>query len=169
MNIVGETAARLLHGLEAQHEPEHISDFYGQVICDALAFFGSKVVNPRRKGKHAAHYRAVLKSVGTDAQHTKEQLEVAGAILLHKAFETGSKLGAYPNLDKLSVPVKRQVARRLGNMLGERMYYAYSRGLLTRQELRRILRFSLSQQAANAAMYFSIQRRVGRVSVPKHL
>lgn len=169
MNIVGETAARLLHGLEAQHEPDSVHDFYGQVLCDALAFFGSKVVNPRRKGKHAAHYRAVLRSVGTDVQQPKEHLEIASAILLHKAFETGTKLGAYPSLEKLEPYVRRQVARRLGNMLGERLYYAYDRGLLHRQELRRILRFELSDSAANAALYFSVERRVGRVSVPRRL
>ena len=81
MNIVGETAARLLHGLELAHEPDSVHDTHGQVLCDALAFFGSGGREPAPEGKHAAHCHMSQRSVGTDVQQPKEHLEIASALL----------------------------------------------------------------------------------------
>ncbi|MDP6947068.1 MAG: ChaN family lipoprotein, partial [Myxococcota bacterium] len=41
LNFVGEAAARLLHGWKLGRDPDRIDNFYGQVLHDAIGFFGS--------------------------------------------------------------------------------------------------------------------------------
>jgi hypothetical protein len=169
LNLVGEAAARLLHGWKLGRDPDRIDNFYGQVIHDAIGFFGSKVVNPKRKGKHVPYYRALLKSVRHDTRLDTDQLEAASAVLLHKAFERGKRIGAYPKIFDLRPAVRDRVRRRLGFMLGERLYYAYVRGKVSPAKLRGILRFPLDDPGQAAAFYFTLVRQIGRVALPKRL
>ena len=167
LNLVGEAAARLLHGWSLGRDPDRLGNFYGNVIHDAIAFFGSKVVNPKRKGKHVPYYRELLKSVRSDTEIDTDQLEAASAVLLHKAFEKGKRTGAYPKLFALRPVVKERVGRRLGNMLGERLFYAYTRGKVSPAKLRSLMRFPLHDPAQASALYFTLIRQVGRVALPK--
>ena len=169
LNLVGEAAARLLHGWSLERDPDRLGNFYGNVIHDAIAFFGSKVVNPKRKGKHVPYYRELLSSVRSGMELDTEQLEAASAVLLHKAFEKGKRVGAYPKLFTLTPSVRERVGRRLGNMLGERLYYAYVRGKISPAKLRGLMRFPLHEPSQAAALYFTLVRQIGRVALPKRI
>ena len=169
LNMVGEAAARLLHGWTLGRDPDRLDNFYGQLIHDAIGFFGSKVVNPKRKGKHVPYYRDMLKSVRHDTSIDTDQLEAASAVLLHKAFEKGRRVGAYPKLFELRPLVRDRVRRRLGFMLGERLYYAYVRGKISPARLRSLLRFPLHDPSQAAALYFTLVRQIGRVALPKRI
>jgi uncharacterized iron-regulated protein len=169
LNMVGEAAARLLHGWSLGRDPDRLGNFYGQVIHDAIGFFGSKVVNPKRKGKHVPYYRALLSSVRTEAEIDTDQLEAASAVLLHKAFEAGKRVGAFPKLFELRPVVRERVRRRLGFMLGERLYYAYERGKISPVRLRGLMRFPLHDATQATALYFVLVRQVDRVALPKRI
>ncbi|MGB0592115.1 MAG: ChaN family lipoprotein [Myxococcota bacterium] len=169
LNMVGEAAARLLHGWSLGRDPDRLGNFYGQVIHDAIGFFGSKVVNPKRKGKHVPYYRALLNSVRSDAEVDTDQLEAASAVLLHKAFEQGKRIGAFPKLFDLRPVVRERVRRRLGFMLGERLYYAYERGKVSPARLRGLMRFPLHDARQATALYFVLVREVDRVALPKRI
>jgi uncharacterized iron-regulated protein len=169
LNMVGEAAARLLHGWTLGRDPDRLDNFYGQVIHDAIGFFGSKVVNPKRKGKHVPYYRELLKKVGVDTVIDSDQLEAASAVLLHKAFEQGKRIDAFPKLFDLRPVIRARLGRRLGFMLGERLYYAYERGKVSPARLRGLMRFPLHDAAQTAALYFVLVREVDRVALPKRI
>jgi len=169
LNMVGEAAARLLHGWSLGRDPDRLGNFYGQVIHDAIGFFGSKVVNPKRKGKHVPYYRELLKSVRAEDAIDTDQLEAASAVLLHKAFERGKRIGTFPKLFELRPVVRERVRRRLGFMLGERLYYAYERGKISPARLRGLMRFPLHDAPQATALYFVLVRQVARVALPKRI
>jgi len=169
LNMVGEAAARLLHGWSLGRDPDRLDNFYGEVIHDAIGFFGSKVVNPKRKGKHVPYYRELLASVRSEDDVDTDQLEAASAVLLHKSFESGKRISAFPKLFSLRPVVRERVCRRLGFMLGERLYYAYERGKISPAKLRALMRFPLHDPSQASALYFTLLRQVGRVALPKRI
>lgn len=163
INTVGETAARLLHCMEAGVDEDELEGFYARVIHEALSFFGSKVVNPKRKCKYAPFYREQLRGVGVDAELDTKTLEVAAAVLLHLAFEAGLEFQAVEQIWTLEPDVRRRTGRALGCMLGERLYYAYARGQVRPSEMRSLLSFPLDRPESAAGLYHTLSRRLRRV------
>ena len=169
LNQVGEAAGRLLHCLEMGVDEEEIEGFHGQVIHEAIAFFGSKVVNPKRKCKRIITFRQLLGGVTDQAPNDPRALEVASAVCLHHRVEQGHALGSLSTLFRLPDNTRRQVQRALGRILGERLYYTYARDRTTRREMREIIRVPLTHAETASALYFSLVRRTSRVPMPRRL
>ena len=54
-------------------------------------------------------------------------------------------------------------------MLGEKVYYAFSRGKLSRGDIRNLLLCPLDNPESAAAFYFSLSRQVERIRIPKRM
>lgn len=168
-NLVGDAAARLIHCLQLGLDEDAVSGFYAGIIHEAVAFFGSKVVNPRRKCKHVPYYRSVLREFDGSPPDDMSRLEAASGILLHKAFERGQKDAIITPLLKLEGRTRRRVQRGLGKILGEKLYYRFVRGGLDRKEMRKLLNFPLQDGEVAAGLYFTLVRELARVKIPRRL
>jgi hypothetical protein len=166
INHVGEVAGRLIHALAIGKSLGAMKGFYSFVIHNAIAFFASKIVNPKRKAHQLPYFREQLRSVGPENPIPALELEVASAILLHKQFERGKRSRAFQHVlngqgEKLDLLVQE-----LGYMLGEKLYYAFNRGRLSRGEIRNLIQFPMDDPEQSAALYFSVSRQVDRERIP---
>ncbi len=169
LNQVGEAAGRLLHCELADFDESELTGFYPHVLHDALGFFGSKIVNPKRKVRQITYYREALREVRHSRHPNDADLEVASAVLLHKALEHGEHAGGFHRIFTLAPDIRARIARALGKMLGERLYYAFVRDRVRRADLRSWLSFRITDPEQAAALYFTLSRQVGRTSVPRRV
>ncbi len=171
LNRVGEAAGRLLHCMELGVDEEEISGFYARIVHEAMAFFGSKVLNPKRKARHEGYYRQLLDEVQGPAVANRASLEVASAILLHRDFERGRRMKGFHRVFELEPATSARLTRDLGKMLGERLYYAFvqSKARVSRAELRSLLRFRLDKPEPAAALYFGLRKQLGKVGIPRRI
>ena len=91
LNRAAEVAGRYLWHVCADEdgEPRGLVDaFYAAVLEQALGFFGSKVVNPRRKAQHRPQLLARLHRPNV----SRLDRDVAEAVLAHQRFEAGERV-----------------------------------------------------------------------------
>ena len=169
INHVGEVAGRLIHSLAMGIDPSEMKPFYCRVMHNAIAFFASKVVNPKRKAHQLPYFRNLLKNVGTGIPVDVMELEVASAVLIHKQFELGKRSRAYRRLFASREESLSVLVQELGFMLGEKLYYSFMRGRFTRNDIRNLVCFPLSHPGQSAALYFSVSRQVDRERIPTRM
>ncbi len=126
LNHAAEEAAHFVRHCsvgEAMERPRSASDaFYARCLEEALGFFGSKLVNPRRGCASAAEWaRRFGEARGVERQ-------VAAFVLAHKAAEAEG-----PDEAVKLLPLRRDrlfhgVSHALGYQLGDALYRAFDAG-----------------------------------------
>ncbi len=109
-------------------------DFYARILLEALAFFGSKIINPRRKARSLAEWREVEldfknKRGLNDAQKTDR--EIARGYIAHAEHEEDVLMGRHSSvrinkLYALKTPVHVGLTRAIGRTLGDELFLAVS-------------------------------------------
>lgn len=109
-------------------------DFYARITLEALAFFGSKVINPRRKARSLAEWREIElefknKRGLTEAQKTDR--EIARGYIAHAEHEEDVLMGRHSSvrvnkLYGLKTPVHVGLTRAIGRTLGDLLFLAVS-------------------------------------------
>jgi hypothetical protein len=168
VNAVGDAAARFLHCVATGAEEHELGTFYPHALHEALVFFGSKVVNPKRKAKQPAFFRKLLRDVSS-VPIDRERLEAATAVLLHLEIERGRRPGALEKIFRLPAASRDRAGRALGRMLGERLYYAFAAGKLSRHEIQQAFSFPLRDPEAAGALYFSLGRQLEKIRLPRRM
>ncbi|MBC7371452.1 MAG: hypothetical protein H7326_07805, partial [Bdellovibrionaceae bacterium] len=127
-------------------------DFLRQIWIEGLAYFGSKVINHKRKTDTVADLRAALTSRGVTGS-AKEPLMLA----LHQKMQDLMAVSNRPQLRTPFLPKKKAsyllAGRLLGGMMGERLYGAYRKKLLSKGTLTSFLRKPLMEENFNIAYY----------------
>lgn len=140
-------------------EPRALADaFYARALEEAYAFFGSKIVNPRRKCPHEPEFERLARSGDAFTRG------VARVVLEHRAAERG-KLRTRRFVEGSS-DLFNAVTHSLGYMLGERLYYALATGLLPKREVRDLFLDPLSDSGAAFLTYLDLSRRLAAVRIP---
>ena len=136
--------------------------FYYRVIEEALAFCGSKVVNPRRKCPRESRFRQLLRD------GTQEEKRLSRWVLPHLEMLRGKKRvpGAvrFPGNDP---ELWNGVTHSLGYVLGEKLYHALLAGRFPKADLRRLFADPLDEPGAALTAYLSTASRVGTQPVPR--
>jgi len=166
VNHAAEEAAHFVRHVVsgAADEPRGLVDaFYARALEEAFAFFGSKIVNPRRKCPHEPEFEKHLR--GRD----RFQREVARFVLAHKRIERGERphqslraLYRHADLDLFNA-----VTHSLGYILGERLYYALARGRIAKAEMRELFVDPLDEEGAPFLTYLDLVTRLADVRIPK--
>jgi len=166
LNHAAEEAAHFLrHVVTGEDEPQPglIDGFYGRAMEEALAFFGSKIVNPRRKCPHDAEYERMRHSGDARERH------LARLVMSHRAMERGERSWrvrkAFSGLD---TEFFNAVTHALGYMLGDRLYYAMIRGLVSKEEARELFQTPLDEPGDPFHVYLTLASKLGRVRVPRY-
>lgn len=146
INQAAEEATHFMHAV-LRGLPERAATgrdwFYGNVLTEALGFFGSKMINEKRKAPSESSLRVFLGKIrkGPATPDQAETARIARLILQHLHLEKRSlremdfrrKFAAvYP--DRTALP--RTFSTQLGYMLGNRLYYAVKKGLIPLQDIR---------------------------------
>jgi hypothetical protein len=163
-NQATEVAAQFIWHVCAEDEGEErglVDGFYARVLEQALGFFGSKVLNPRRKCRHGPQLQRQL----TEGKSRERQ--VAAYVLAHLRMEHGGRApevrAAYALRD---VELWGAVTRTLGQILGDKLYYAMLRGRIAKSEIRELFFDLFEEEGAAFQMYLYLVGKVGRTRVP---
>jgi hypothetical protein len=138
-----------------------VDGFYARALEEALAFFGSKLVNPRRKAPHPStleHRRRAS---------SEAERRVARLVLAHLALERGRRDGAWGQLlAGADAAALNDVTHALGYMLGEKLWRAHVDGLLSKDEVRRLFVAPLEGDGVAAGRYFELSALLSSIEVP---
>jgi Haem-binding uptake, Tiki superfamily, ChaN len=176
INQVAEEATHLMNVVlrgPLQKLPVGQNYFYQNVLTEALGFFGSKMINEKRKAPTESSLRHFLGKVkqGLDSPNQAETAKVSRLLLQHLHLEKRSsgemdfrKKFSDIYCDKTSLPAI--FSTQLGYMLGNRLYYAVKKGLIPLRDVRSLFyeRFETSGHAF--ATYIRFVERLRNIRLP---
>lgn len=126
--------------------PLHFSnDFYRLIWLEAMSYFGSKLINPKRKTDTLQDMKASL-AKKNQLNVGKESLQLAIAQKMSEMMYLTER----KTLRKLPKPRKTWTyflsAQMLGSLLGEKLYYGYSEKLISKANLLKMLHYKIDQE-----------------------
>lgn len=165
-----ESAHYLRHSVCRGSNPECPKDlFYYQVINEALGFFSSKVINPKRKADHIGKLRQIVASARKRRGRQTPMERAAHFALDHLALEAGRKRPR-PSIMALSRPaVFNAASRLLGYILGDRLYYGLTSGAISKMAIREIFLNPLDQPGQAYDKYLELSRILKGVKIPRRI
>jgi hypothetical protein len=140
-------------------------EFYARCMVEALAFFCSKIIDPRRHARNADDWAEIMKALGRKRRLDRiRQLDVATArgFMLHREYEqkvlgSGQYGGAPRSLFSLSTDRHVALTRALGRALGDRLYSALETGI-SKQTIREAFFDELRKPDKSRDRYFQLLR-----------
>lgn len=193
VNHAAEEASHFLRH-HASHEgledPQGMVDaFYGRILNEAVGFMGSKLVNPKRKCVHVRDLERVVASApeptrrGKKKRKPRPRLEstaghepgglsaidttTAQFVLAHKRMERGEHVPWLSEVFDAGADLFNAVTHVLGYILGDHLYYALARGVITKAEAKQLYYEPIEDEGASLMLYFELIARVGHVRIPK--
>jgi len=167
-----ESAHYLKHVVSGGREPEDPRDqFYFMVLNEACAFFGSKVINPKRKADHTGRLRTMVAKARKKDRADPEDLAAKFA-LNHIRWERGEKRrsGGIAGAEHLADPaVFNAAAHFLGYILGDRLYYGLTDGLVPKALIRDLFKAPLDGEGEALSAYLKVTAKVGAVKIPRRI
>lgn len=175
-NHAAEEASHYLKILCAPEElpTERSAAFYANSLHEAVGFFGSKIINDRRKTPHEAEFRQLL---GSGEPFGPMARRIARLVLAHKEIEKlvldrpGDVLKKLaPTLSlihKQPVDLFIGVTHALGYILGEKLFYGMVAGTISKDFLRELYQDPFTRPGRARARYFELVKLVRDVAVPE--
>jgi hypothetical protein len=173
VNHAAEEAAHYVKQVVSDaREPSDPRDlFYFLVLNEACAFFGSKVVNPKRKADHPGRLRSMVAAARTNGEWEADA-KAARLVLEHLAWERGEKAvaGSLKHAEDLAEPdVFNAAAHLLGYILGDRLYYGLTDGAIAKPLIRDLFLDPLDGPGEAFASYLSLSGRLRDVRIPRRI
>lgn len=130
---------------QIQRFPFHFpNDFYRLIWLETISYFGSKLINPKRKTDTLADMKANLTKKGL-LEVGKEPLQLAIAQKMSEMMYLTNK--EYTR--KLPKPHRKWsffiAAQLLGSLLGEKLYYGYSEKYLSKNNLMKLFNVNIGE------------------------
>jgi hypothetical protein len=172
VNHAAEEAAHYLRHLVAgDGEPEEPQDlFYFLALNEALAFFGSKVINPKRKADHQGRLRAIVARARKRRGKRQPEDLAAELVLEHLSWERGQMTRKLKGARHLENPaVFNAAAHMLGYILGDRLYYALTDGVISKAAIRDLFVAPLDDEGEAVSAYFGVSAKVRGVRIPRRI
>ncbi len=192
INHAAEEASHFLrHHIsgEGLEDPQGMVDaFYGRILNEAIGFMGSKLVNAKRKCVHArdlekvareadgppaprGHRRRPAPRLASTGGHEPGGLsaidvETAQYVVAHKKMERGKHVPWLAQVFEGDAQLFNAVTHALGYILGDHLYYALVRGVLTKEDAKRLYAEPFEDEGAALMLYFELAARVRKVRIP---
>ncbi len=173
INHAAEEAAHFIKNVASGPEQprELIDAVYANILHEALGFFGSKLINHKRKCNHERDFKNLvtfLETIDVPADRTLEY-EAARLVLEFKNYERRHKELPRADAFRSRMDLFVAVTHALGYMLGDRMYY----GLMTRTLSRRLISDLFldpwREEGAAYATYMVLIKKLKGVAIPKRM
>ena len=180
MMYAAEEAARFLHhacrGLpgrvtareEAADEPADF--FYGRVLENALAYFGSRVLCPARAALRESDLRDLSDQTREDVERQTglgfvESMRALNFLLLHRVLEVNPKQceevrGSLDDGVRSSGVKFEYITQQMGYLLGCDLYDGYLEGRVTPGFVRSLFLTHVEEPGAARGLYFDLVQRL---------
>jgi hypothetical protein len=173
VNHAAEEATHYLrHVISGGEEPAGAADrFYFTALNEACAFFGSKVINPKRKADHPGRLRTMLAGARRRKRMEPED-HAAEFALAHLAWERSDMEGRAPlrGAHNLADPtVFNAAAHFLGYIMGDRLYYGLTDGVVPKALIRELFVADLAAEGVATRRYIELSRQLLAVKIPRRI
>lgn len=152
------------------HEPDE--HFFAATLSAAIAYFGSKVLNHKRKCDLEEDLKRLLALPARKSALPLEKLQRRAAKLAlshcraQKSFLSSGRYRAPTSVAGPSrVPVFLETARALGAILGEKLYTEYVEGRYPSPKIEQLFRARLDDRVEARKLYLRLVRDLGRVEL----
>jgi hypothetical protein len=173
INHAAEEASHFIkHVKSGTEEPRDLIDaFYANILHEALGFFGSKLINHKRKCSHEKDFKNLLTFFATVRVPHERQLEYETARLVveYKKFEKKRRPLRYTEVFRARMDLFIAVTHALGYMLGEKMYYGLVSRKLSRKLVRGLFEDPWREEGRPFEVYMDLLRRLKGVKIPKRM
>ena len=146
--------------------------FYANILHEAIGFFGSKIINHRRKCNRPSDFVKLLRYLTHNRRALKGRgLEYRTALFFLEHERKARKgMPFHPNTVKsLSVDLFLAVTHAIGYYLGERMFYSLLGGGLSKDYVRDLFCDSMEEEGEPVRRYFQLSERLKGVKLPKRV
>jgi hypothetical protein len=141
MAIVYEKLSR------SQYFPHQMpEDFLKLIWLECIMYFGSKLINPKRKTDTVFDIKASL-SMAFFPERMQEALKLALSQKMSELIYLSTRKKNRSLFKPKKIQSYREAARLLGGMLGEKLYHAYRKRLISEFSLKSILSKSNAMRA----------------------
>lgn len=173
LNHAAEEAAHFIRHLVAGDEfPRTPEDaFYANVLHEAMGFFGSKIINSKRKCLRVKDFKSMVEYFkrARIPENREGDLEIALAVLeLKKREKRGRPLGDAEEFVKHH-DLFFGVSHALGYMLGEILYHAMMQGLFSKVQARKLFKNPFAKEGDPFAVYSDLLEKYGNIPLPHHM
>lgn len=150
---------------------DFVDAFYANILHEALGFFGSKLINSKRKCLHEIGFRDILAYFDTVRVPNDRRLEYETAHLVTEYFkyEKKGKSLQYAATFNLDATLFMSVTHALGYMLGDKMYYAMKSGKLKCPKIKEMFFDKWQGEGRPFEAYSAATRSVKGVKIPKRM
>lgn len=173
VNHAAEEAAHFIKSICSGPEfPRDLIDaFYANILHEALGFFGSKLINSKRKCLHEKGFKDLFAYFQTVRvpRDRKLEYETAHLVTEYVKYERRGKSLHYTTIFEQGADLFMSVTHALGYMLGDKMYYAMKLGVLKRLSIRYMFYDKWDGEGAPFEAYSAIREQVKGVKIPKRM
>ncbi len=173
LNHAAEEASHFIKSLcSGEEEPREIVDaFYANVLHEAIGFFGSKTVNPKRKCFHEKDFTDLLAYFETIRVPKERRLEyeTAHLVMEYKKLERKGKPLAKTEIFKSRMDLFLSLTHALGYMLGDRLYYGLVSGAVKKPLVRDLFCDPWLDEGEPVDVYLELEKRLRKVRIPKRM
>lgn len=173
MNHAAEEASHFIkHLCSGEEEPRELVDaFYANILHESLGFFGSKLINHKRKCYHEKDFKELLTFFTTIHVPTDRRIEQETALLVveYKAYERKGRPLKYTAIFKQKLDLFLAVTHALGYMMGDRLYYGMMQGVISRKAIRKLYFDEWKKPGEPFKAYMELVRILRHVKIPKRM
>ncbi len=169
INHAAEEATHFIHKTCAGARRENLSrveDFYCRVMREALGFFGSKIVNHKRKSPKLEDFTHIRRKYSTKPPEKIEDLKIIGHFARrHKQLEqtylqTGKMWRTGGEMYELPLRLHIGLTHALGYMLGNEMFEALIAGYMNKRFIKDLFFKNFSDLEESLGTYLSLVERL---------
>jgi len=173
MNHAAEEAAHFIKHLCTGDEiPRDFMDaFYTNILHEALGFFGSKLINHKRKCYHEKEFKELLtyfRTIRVPADRRLEE-ETAHLVIECKRYERKGKALCHVPMFPHKMDLFLAVTHALGYMLGDRLYYGMMARAIARSRIRKLFYEKWQNPGLPCDAYMDLVRKLRHVKIPKRM
>lgn len=173
INHAAEEAAHFIKHIKSGIEQprELIDAFYANILHEALGFFGSKLINHKRKCNHEKDFKNLLTFFKTvPVSHERElEYEASHLVVEYKKYERKRRPLRYTDVFRARMDLFLAVTHALGYMLGDKLYYGLMRRKISRQRIRKLFEDPWLEEGCPFEVYMELLDKLKGVQIPKRM
>ena len=171
INHAAEEAAHFIkHACSGRESKRTVEDaFYANILHEALAFFGSKLINPKRKCFHENEFKNLFSYFSTVHVPQERRLEFETTCLVLDFLKTDNSANRDRSFKSLRPDLFFAVTHALGYMLGDKLFYAMMSEKISKGEIKQFFYDPWRKEGEPQVAYHDLKKRLKGVRGPKRM
>ncbi|NLD27842.1 MAG: ChaN family lipoprotein [Myxococcales bacterium] len=173
INHAAEEASHFIKNVcSGPESPRELIDaFYANVLHEALGFFGSKLINSRRKCYHEKDFASLLSYFKTIRVPPYRLLECETAHLVIEYLKLEKKGRHLTQAEGLCsrMDLFLSITHALGYMLGDRLYYALIAQQIKKKDVRKLFLDPWRGSGVPVDVYMALRKKLAAVKIPNRM